>query len=948
MAVDETLRNEISRLGRQFGEVIRQIEGDQAFELIERIRGEARQFRDGDMAAGERLDELLPTLANEDLELIVGAFAGFLELANLAEDRQRVRSLRERQLNSHPQPRKESIRDAIRSFKHNGLTAGQVQEALDGVDVELVFTAHPTEAKRRSLRSKLRAMRDLLAELDNEKLLPSDRANTEAALRREILKLWQTSLIRPSRPTVLEEVERGLLFQPVLWETAPQMLAELRAALAEFYPHEEIDAPPLLRFGSWMGGDRDGHPHVTPEITEQTIEWLRAAALEDHLASCFLLLDSLSMTCHDEEAIGPLVTAINEAASNWPEINERLADQAPLEKYRQWLRVMQWRLEQTAATTVSGPWPAGAYNSAADLRDDVERLADAVYASGNTELVDSEIQSWLDQIDVFGFTTARLDLRQHSEVYASVMEEVWLATRIIEPGELPLSEDRRCELLQETLPAAPNLAPVGLSHDAEKTLNLFRVVRRVARRFGMAALGGHVVSMTSNPSDLLTILWLWKWSERTDTQASSDASTTHGPEHDTSLAERDAQLHLPIIPLFETIDDLKNGTDILTRSLAVPEYRQHVTLLDDEQIVMIGYSDSTKDGGYLAAAWGLQRCQMDIFKAAQEAGVHVTFFHGRGGSLGRGGGPAARAILSLPGDSFDGSLRLTEQGEVLAERYDDPAIGHRHLEQVVWSVLMAATHTASPELDEWRAAMDHIAGESWSAYRGLVDHEAFVPFFRTATPIAGIERLPIGSRPSRRKDGGRIEDLRAIPWVFSWTQARCLLPAWYGLGSAMVELIEADPAAKTKLQAMYRDWPFFKATIDNSALAVAKSNLPVFRRYVDHAATIAEAASAEEGEPVSERSINEVAQMIYDEYLATRQAVLAVTGLEELLDDIPWLQRSIIVRNGYVDPLNFVQVEVMRRAAELDESSDEAERLELESLTQMAIKGVAAGMRTTG
>ncbi|MEM6654905.1 MAG: phosphoenolpyruvate carboxylase, partial [Planctomycetota bacterium] len=326
------------------------------------------------------------------------------------------------------------------------------------------------------------------------------------------------------------------------------------------------------------------------------------------------------------------------------------------------------------------------------------------------------------------------------------------------------------------------------------------------------------------------------------------------------------------------------------------------------------------------------------------------FFHGRGGSLGRGGGPAARAILSLPGDSFDGALRLTEQGEVLAERYDDPAIGHRHLEQVVWSVLMAATHSGPAELDEWRSVMDMLAEDSLAAYRELVDHEAFVRFFRTATPIAGIERLPIGSRPSRRKAGGKIEDLRAIPWVFSWTQARCLLPAWYGLGSAMMERIDASPDGLTQLRAMYRDWPFFKATIDNSALAVAKSNLPVFRRYADHAASLASAGpdGDPDGRDATEAQIDEIAQMIYDEYLATRQAILAVTGLEELLDDIPWLQRSIIVRNGYVDPLNFVQVEVMRRAAEIDESTDESERLEMENLTQLTIKGVAAGMRTTG
>ncbi|MEM1304460.1 MAG: phosphoenolpyruvate carboxylase, partial [Planctomycetota bacterium] len=521
MAVDESLRNEIGHLGRLFGEVVRQIEGDEAFELIERVRAEARQFRDGDMAAGERLDDLLPSLANEDLELIVAAFAGFLELANLAEDRQRVRSLRDRERASHPRPRKESVRAAIRSLSESGLTAEALQAALAKVDIELVFTAHPTEAKRRSLRSKLRAMRAMLTTLDDDTLLPTERADTEAALRREILKLWQTSLIRPSRPTVLEEVQRGLLFQPVLWAMAPRILRELREAITEFYPDEAIDTPPLLRFGSWMGGDRDGHPHVTPEITERTIQWLRAAAMEDHLATCRRLLDSLSMLCPEGPAADKLAGAIADAVQEHPAIEPRLADQAPLERYRQWLRVIEWRLEQTAATTITGPWPAGAYVGAAALRDDVDLLREAVLASGNVELVDNEVQAWIDQIDVFGFATARLDLRQHSSIYAAVMEEVWLATRVISDEDLPLTEERRCGLLQATLPAARNFAPVGVSVDAQKTLDLFRVIRRVARRYGMAALGGHIVSMTHAPSDLLTILWLWRWSERTDTHASS-------------------------------------------------------------------------------------------------------------------------------------------------------------------------------------------------------------------------------------------------------------------------------------------------------------------------------------------------------------------------------------------------------------------------------------------
>lgn len=928
MPQNEVLRKEITQLGRLFGQVLKDFAGEDAFDLVEEIRAEARQFRDGDIEVGDQLEHLVADLSGDQLGTVIKAFSGFLELANLAEDRQRVRALRARERESYPAPRKESIRSAIQTLKEQGFTGAEIEAALEKVNIELVFTAHPTEAKRKSLRSKLRSIRKLLSTLDRSGQLPSEQSEVEQQLAQEITKLWQTDLIRPTRPTVLEEVQRGLSFQPVLWETAPRIMQELRSAVKECYPELTAPTPRVLQFGSWMGGDRDGNPHVTPEITEQTFLWLRRDAIESHVKQCQKLIDSLSMSSHGD-GVAELDAALAQAVQAWPELEARLAPLAENECYRRWLKVIQWRLEQTAATELKRPVPAGAYLHAEEIARDVELMQTTLNATGNRITAETEIQGWLDQITVFGLCTARLDIRQHAGVYSGVMNEIWQAANMLAEGQT-LSEEERCKLLIETLPLAPNLAPVGLSDDARKTLNLFRLLRRITRRFGMANIGGHIMSMTTQPSDILTVLWLWKWSTRTDAEKFDDRE---------ELAELDDSLLLPIMPLFETIDDLTRGTDILADVLKFPEYREYVHQQGDQQTVMIGYSDSTKDGGYLAAAWALQRGQLQIYESAKQEGIHVTFFHGRGGSLGRGGGPAARAILSLPSETFDGSLRLTEQGEVLAERYDDPNIAHRHLEQVLWSVLMAATHTSSEETSRWRSIMDQLAEKSLGAYRDMVDHKAFVRFFRNVTPIAGIEQLPIGSRPSRRKGGDRIEDLRAIPWVFSWTQCRCLLPAWYGLGSALAELLEESPAALKDLQNMYRDWRFFRATIDNSILALSKANLPVFRRYVELAGDDAE--------------IEQIAQFIYDEFSRTRQAVLAITGEQELLENVPWLQRSIIVRNGYVDPLNFVQVEIMRRRNEIEaeglEDSEELEELEeLASLTQQVIKGVAAGMRTTG
>lgn len=910
MATDQRLRREIDDLGRTFGETVQRFAGDDSFELVETVRRLARRFCDGDIAAADELDALLRGLTADQLRIVIRSFGTFLELANLAEDRQRVRSLRDREREQHPNPRKESILDAVRKLKELGVTADEVVALVDRVRVELVFTAHPTEAKRKSIRGKLRALRQLLARLDVQTLTPREEESLRGFVRREIEKLWQTDIIRPTRPTVLEEVQRGLAFMPVIWDTAPRIVGELRQAVAEVYPEADAAAHGVLRFGSWMGGDRDGHPYVTPEITEQTLRWLRKAALERHWSACDALITSISISVRQAPSCGALHEPIAVACANWPELPEILEPIPPLETPRRWLRVVGWRIEQTLAAPAEGPRPSAAYASAEELAADVRRVRDVLSQSGDDVLAGTEVDPWLDQIATFGLHMARLDVRQHSELYAGVMEELWRAIGLVKAGEA-LDEKRRRQLLVDTLPIAAHVDPVGLSETAQETLQLFRVLRRAARSWGIECLGGHVVSMTKNASDLLTILWLWKWSERVD-----------GGD------PRDASLHLPAIPLFETISDLEHAPQILGDALSVPEYRAHVAACGDRQTVMIGYSDSTKDGGYLAAAWSLQSAQITLHDLAAEHGVDLTFFHGRGGSLGRGGGPAARSILSLPPETFDGSLRLTEQGEVLAERYDDPAIAHRHLEQVIWAVLIASNTPPPKPTSSYREQMQRMADASLTAYRELVSHPAFVRFFREATPIGEIENLPIGSRPAKRKKGDAIEDLRAIPWVFSWTQSRCLLPAWYGLGAGL-EAILAEKDGEAALREMYDQWPFFRATINNAELALAKSNRPVFDRYAKKAA--------------EDAGMAEIVKLLDGEYERARRTLLAVTGEQELLDTVPWLQESIKVRNRYVDPLNLIQLEVMRRVRASDDPPEE-----LRHLSQLSIKSVAAGMRTTG
>jgi phosphoenolpyruvate carboxylase len=911
MPNDEEIRQEIDQLGRMFGEVVRHFQGDQAFDLIERVRHLARQFTRGDRAAGDELNGILRSLSLEQLRIVTRAFSTFLELANLAEDRQRVRILRSREAQAYPQPYKESIQAAIVALRERGMTATEVQQVLRRVRAELVFTAHPTEAKRRSLRSKMRAIRGLMGELDSRQLLPAEEKFLRSQLRGELSKLWKTDFIRPSRPTVSLEVYRGLSFQPVLWATVPKIFRELREAVSANFPDSDVEYSHVLSFGSWMGGDRDGHPFVTPQITAQTCQWLRLAALETHLEVRSQLADSLSISRRQSPACEQVEVQIEAACQRWPELVYEVSQHGEQESYRRWLRVIRWRLERTSIVGLAGPPPDGAYASAEEFSADVEIIRRVLVADGNPEVAENEVQTWLDQIAVFGFHTARLDIRQHSVVYRDVINELWRAAGIVADAAA-LDEAKRQRLLADTLDSAATVRPKDLSAKAKETLDLFQTIRRVARSFGMRALGGHVVSMTHQPSDLLTVLWFWKWSEQTDGGHPADA-----------------ELRLPIIPLFETISDLKRAPQILSGLLDTPSYRDWVRAQGDKQTVMIGYSDSTKDGGYLAACWALQRGQEELFQIARERGVHVTFFHGRGGSLGRGGGPAARAILSLPSAAFDGSLRLTEQGEILAERYDDAHIAYRHLEQVIWSVLTASTRSADHIQDQWRTRMDQFAEVSYRAYRKLVDHKSFGNFFRHATPITDIESLHIASRPARRTASDRIEDLRAIPWVFAWTQSRCLLPAWYGVGTAFGELLDSAPQSIEELRTMYGSWPFFRAMIDNAVLAVAKSSRLVFEHY----------GQLTQMDP----GCREILAEIDREWERTDAALRAVTGCEELLDDVPWLKRSIIVRNGYVDPLNLIQAELQTRGETGKPPSEE-----LAHLRHLVVKGIAAGMRTTG
>jgi phosphoenolpyruvate carboxylase len=917
MSVDteQPLATAIRRLQERLDNTIQQIAGPQGLAAVVKIREMSCAAQTGHEDVLRALEQAVAALEADERRVVVRAFSILLDLMNVAEDRERTRILRERERAAHPAPRAESIRDAVAQWAADGLAADEVQAVLDQLNIELVLTAHPTEAKRRSIRGKLRRIRELLSRIDQRDLLDREAADLDAQLQAELTKLWQTDFIRPWPPTVIQEVERGLSIMPVLWEVVPEILRDFRQALTEFYPGRSFRVPPLLRFASWIGGDRDGHPGVTAEVTAQTLIWLRRAAIAQQRETVCDLFGSLSLSARQAPVSEELRDAVSTAVRNWPELEKLLTGIPPNEMYRRWLGAIDWRLHVSAQHHPAHPLSPGAYASSEELAEDVRIIQRSLSGAHNDVLVHGEIQRWLDQIGVFGLHLARLDVRQDARYYEAVMAEL-LSQAGVAADFVALSEADRQRVLLESLGKPLSWDDSALSGPARETLALMMLLRRTLRNCGGDALGSHVISMTRTASDVLVVLWLWEWSRTVDGGHS-----------------RDAVLYLPIIPLFETIDYLRDAAATMTALLDIDAYRSYVARHGLRQTVMIGYSDSTKDGGYLAACWALHRAQTQIHEVARRRGVAVTFFHGRGGSLGRGGGPTARAILSLPAATFDGSLRLTEQGEVLAERYDHAPTAHRHLEQVTWSALLSSTRKTTADIERWRQTVEWLADRSFRAYRRLTQDPGFVGFFRQATPIGEIEQLPIGSRPARRKAGGSLSDLRAIPWVFSWTQIRCLVPAWYGLGSAVAELCSEAPERGRELADIYQAWPFFRASVDNAELALAKTDLTVASVYF----------RLTDDSDLAER----FAALIVGEYHRCCDAVLQMTGQPRLLENVAWLRDSILRRSPFVNALNLMQVDLLRqlRSAAGTETPDANEWAHL---IRLAIQGIAAGMRTTG
>jgi phosphoenolpyruvate carboxylase len=912
------LRHDVDMLNMLLEDVLVEQAGTALAQLLKQIRQLAKERRVGLPNSGERLAQRIRDLDENEIAVAVRALSVSFDLANLAEDLQRVRVLRDRERTAGNQPRPESIGDAVRQLHAEGMSAEAMQHAIDKLRIDLVFTAHPTEAKRRTTRRILRQLRQTLQDQHRTDLLPSEQAGLVNHLLSDLTLLWQVDSIRPQRPTVMNEVERGLFFFDGLWEVLPALRRDMRIALAAAYPETTFRIPAFITFGSWIGGDRDGNPFVTHEVTGQALELLRRSAVERHLGVCRRLAQLLVMS-ERQIAVSPeFHAALDGVLKKSSGMRAAVGSIAEVEVYRRWLKIIEVRLEATLAAAAGTLAEGIGYRTGTELAADVQILADSIRTHHGERIVANHIEAWIDQIATFGLQFAALDVRQDSRVHVDVLTEVFRRTGQCADYSA-IDEAARQALLVTPPTIGSELVHPGMSDQARETLSLFKLLVRIVRAHGVGRIGGHVISMTHKPSDVLAVWWLWQWAWKATPSDGSKPVT-----------------YLPIVPLFETIDDLRHGPEILDAMLSIPAYQTYLAssgAAQPEQIVMVGYSDSTKDGGYLAAQWGLFRVQDRLAEVAAKHNVRLVVFHGRGGALGRGGGPAARAIMSLPPQSVGGALRMTEQGEVLAERYDDPRIAARHLEQVTWATLLVSNrpHDAAPQ--EWRDLMDQLAEQSYQYYRKLVEHPGFLAYFDQATPISEIERLPIGSRPSRRRERKSLSDLRAIPWTFAWTQSRQFIPAWYGLGTALWEYVQARNDDWGPMQEMYDRWPLFQAVIDNAILALAKADLGIAQRYAD-------LADREKGQ--------QVWQMIQDEYHRSQSVVLMITRQPALLAGTPWLQQSILERNPSVDPLNLIQIELIRRMRTAMEEGKEDVADRLGQLVRLTIQGVASGLRTTG
>ena len=905
------LREDVRYLGRLLGDTLRAQEGEATFALIERIRQTAIRYRrDADMAAGSELDALLAQLGRVNTISVARAFSYFSHLVNIAEDLSEERRHRTEARAGTP-PRAGSIAFALDRLARAGVGRDALDRFFARALVVPVLTAHPTEVQRKTVLEAQRTIARLMGERGAVDASLEVLDENERSLRRTLLSLWQSSEIRTFKLRVHDEIENGLSFYRYTFlGEVPRLYAEIEDRLST--PDAAVRLPTFFQLGSWIGGDRDGNPFVTHEVMQHALQRHCAVAIDHYLEQIHGLGGELSLS---DRLVG--------VTDELRELADRSSDDSPSraeEPYRRALTGIYGRLAATAvelghhqadrrAVALGEP-----YGDSAEFRADLDTIAVSLEQHGSELLARGRLRYLRRAIDVFGFHLARLDMRQHSGVHERVVGELFARAGVLD-DYASLDEPARVSLLLAEISSPRLLRSPYLRYDdlAGGELAILDTAAKIRRRYGEAAIRNYIISNCNSVSDVLEVVLLLK----------EAGLLVPGPE---------PRLGIKVLPLFETIADLRACGTIMEALFALEGYRALVASQGDAQEVMLGYSDSNKDGGFLTANWELYKAETELVRVFRAHGVELGLFHGRGGSVGRGGGPSYYGILAQPPGSVNGHIRITEQGEIISSKYSHTEIGRRHLATLAAATLEATLlpNEEGPEAAARHAIMERMSASAYAAYRNLVyETPGFVEFFRAATPISEIAKLNIGSRPASRKPSQRIEDLRAIPWVFSWGQSRMLIPGWYGFGTAArAELVAGGDEALGRLQAMYREWPFFQSLLGNMDMVLAKTDFAIGARYADLVPDVG----------LRER----VFERLKAELEAARAALLAITGQKDFLETNLPLQRSFRNRTPYLDPLNHMQVELLRRfrAGDTDEAVGRA--------IQLTINGVAAGLRNSG
>lgn len=915
------LRRDVRFLGNILGEVLVHQGGQELLDIVEKIRELSKSLRA--VALPEVFEEfktLIKNLDSDNRHQVVRAFAIYFQLVNIAEQNHRIRRKRDYERSAGETIQPGSMESAVQELKEQNFTADEVEAILADLSLELVMTAHPTEAMRRAILDIHKRISEDVTLLDNPTLTFREREQLREKLLNEVITLWQTDELRDRKPTVLDEVRNGMYyFHETLFDVLPELYQELERSLSKYYPEHEWHVPTFLRFGSWIGGDRDGNPSVTADVTWKTLQMQRRLAIREYQRILTDLMKSLSFSTTIIDVSEELLSSIQKDRLHVT-IDKKFSWNNENEPYRIKIAYMLRKLNNILDESKKGT--AESYSNVAELLEDLQVIDQSLRHHYADYVANTYVKKLIRQVELFGFHTATLDVRQHSQEHENALTEILANMKIVEDYS-KLGEEEKIELLGKLLtdPRPLTSTYLNYSENTEECLAVYRTIFKAQQEFGTNCISSYLISMTQGASDILEVMVFAK-------EVGLFRQSPDGTVHCT----------LQAVPLFETIDDLHAAPSIMRQVLDLPAYRQSVAAMNNLQEIMLGYSDSNKDGGVVTANWELRLALNEITAMGAEYDIKLKFFHGRGGALGRGGMSLNRSILAQPPHTVGGGIKITEQGEVISSRYSLQGIAYRSLEQATSALITSAiiAKVGEPEGEhnqKWEEIMQEISEVSLDKYQDLIFRdEDFMSFFKGSTPLPEVGELNIGSRPSKRKNSDRFEDLRAIPWVFAWTQSRYLLPAWYAAGTGIQKFYQDKEENMAVLQQMYKEFPFFTTLIDTLQMAIAKADLIIAKEY--------------SGMYKDEQPRERIFGLIQEEFNRTRDLVLQITRQQDILDNVPVIQESVRLRNPYVDPLSYLQVQLLNELRELREQDEDNPELLREVL--LTINGIAAGLRNTG